>query len=460
MRARFVFSVVPVPTVLIALGAAFFLTPEQAQSEVEARPLAQWPTFTGPTLRDGTWTRDVEFFVADHFPAREAFVSFTFAVRAHFGVVGETTIYRGHGGALGGFDAPLRDEPPMSDAGPAIDVAGLEVSDVESPAPPDPALAPRPELPAGPVTVEGGVLISQGRGMMLLSATDQTARAFASVLNLYGATLTTAKVYAVMVPGAGAFFLPPREAHRSADELHNLEVMKGALDAKVTWADVAGELSHHLEEDLYYRTDHHWTGLGAYYGYRAIAQVAAFMPLDREDLHWRKAQQPTLGSLYRITQDATLKRAPDVTEYPAAPVAYESVSYQGDRLETPVRKPFVDDKAQGYLVYLGGDAPLMVAKSTSRNGRRALLVKNSFGNPLAPLLLPHFEEVVVIDYRMYSGTVRELVRRFHITDVFVQNSTLTANDSHHLNRLRLVLSTPTPPPPADAGAPPSKEESP
>lgn len=448
MRARFLFSVVPVPLLLAALGVAFFIVPPQDTSEVEARTLASWPLFTWPSLRDGSWTRGVELFIADHFPARETFVSFTFSVRAHFGLAGQTTVYRGHGGALGGFDAPSPDNlpPEVFDAGDELEAldAGVDAG----------VAATSPVLEAqAPAVIEGGVLITQGRGMMLLTATDDTAKAFAKVLNLYGSSLSSTKVYAIMVPGAGAFFLPRAEAKRSADELHNLEVMKHELSSSVTWVDVAGELAQHVNEDLYYRTDHHWTGLGAYYGYRALAQVAGFMPLDKEDLNWRRAAQPTLGSLYRITQDPTLRSTPDITEYPAAPVAYESLSYQGENFDTPVRRPFIDDKGKGYLVYLGGDVGLMVAKSTSKNGRRALLVKNSFGNPLAPLLLPHFEQVVVVDYRMYSGTIRELVRRFHITDVLLQNSTLTANDSHHQNRLRLVLSTPTsPPPPADAGS--------
>ena len=74
-------------------------------------------------------------------------------------------------------------------------------------------------------------------------------------------------------------------------------------------------------------------------------------------------------------------------------------------------------------------------------GRRALLVKNSFGNPLGPLLLPHFEQVLVVDYRMYFDTIAALVKRFRITDVFVQNATLTANDPYHAGRLKLALFT-------------------
>jgi hypothetical protein len=461
MRASQLFSVLVLPVLLTALGVAFFLVPAQQISDVEARALAPWPAWSFEALREGSWTRDVELYVADHFPARESFVAFTFGVRARFGVRSRTTIYQGKGGALGGFDNPQLDERPTSstDAGERFDLfaedAGADDdAGTEADAGVDDAGIEDAVLDAGPpplVTVEGGVLIVEGRGMMLLSATDETAKAFAQVLNLYGARLKGARVYAVMVPGAGAFYLPKTEKTRGADELHNLEVMRAELSEKVTWVDVAGELGRHTGENLYYRTDHHWTGRGAYYGYRALAQAAGFMPLELDDLTWRTAQKPTLGSLFRITQDPVLERSPDVTEYPAAPVRYQSVSYVGPHFETPVRRPFVDEHGKGYLVYLGGDVGLMAARSTSKNGRRALLVKNSFGNPLAPLLLPHFEQVIVVDYRMYFETVKDLVARFRITDVFVQNATLTANDWHHQRRLREVLATPSSPPDAGQG---------
>ncbi len=457
MRARVIFSVVSLPTVLIALGVAFVFVPPQQISEVEARSLAPFPAFSWQALREGTWTRDIELYVADHFPGREHFVAFTFGVRARFGVRRDSTVYQGKGGALGGFDQPLDWKGSTVDGGETFDPFEAEDAGEDDGGAEEPFDAGT-EPPRVTTTSEGGVLIHDGRGMMLLSATDETARTFARVLNAYGSSLRSTKVYAVMVPGAGAFWLPPSESSRGADERHNLEVMRAEVNERVTWVDVASELSTHLDQELYYRTDHHWTGLGAYYGYRAIAKVAGFMPLEREDLSWKRAQKPTLGSLFRITQDPQLQRMPDVTEYPAAPVRYASVSYLEGDLTRPVRKPFVDDRAQGYLVYLGGDTPLMAARSTAKNGRRALLVKNSFGNPLAPLLLPHFEQVVVVDYRMYPDTIVGLVRHFHITDVFVQNATLTANDSHHQRRLWTVLNTPTPPADggvsADAGVPP------
>lgn len=452
MRASAVFSAVAVPVLLVVLGVWLVVAPvSQTVSEVEARALARWPTFSIVELREGRYTKDLEFAVADHFPLRESFVSFTFALRARFGVRRTSTVYASNGGALGGLEQP-QDWKPLAlevpdasvtqdifvedeDAGVAEEEdAGLLVADVE-------ADAGVEEAELAPATEKGGALVQNGRGMMLLSATDDTARRFAKVLATYGAAFPKARVYAVMVPGAGAFYLPPSHKDRSADELHNLEIIKAALPSSVLWVDVAGALAPHANEPIYYRTDHHWTGLGAYYGYRAMMEAAGIEPLAHDAIEWRRTDEPVLGSLFRMTQDPQLSRVADLTEYPVPPVEYQSVGYAGAHFDVPQKRRFIDENAKGYLVFMGGDAALMAAKTNVKNGRRALLVKNSFGNPLGPLLLPHFEQVVVVDYRMYFDTIASLVKRFRITDVFVQNATLTANDPYHAGRLKLALFT-------------------
>lgn len=468
MRPSLVFSAVAVPVLLVGLGVWFFVAPSRAEvSQVEARALAKLPVFSFEALRSGRYAKDLDLYVADHFPLREAFVSFTFGLRARFGVRRESTVYKAKGGALGGFeqqdwapvvevadaavevdpfaeedagapDAGLEDGGADDDAGVSgeDDDAGVLVAEVEDDA------GVEDEAVQVASTEAGGVLIHKGRGMMLLDATDETATKFAKVLAAYGAAFPRSRVYAVMVPGAGAFYLPPSQKQRSADELHNLAVIRDALPPSVTWVDVAAALAPHTSEPIYYRTDHHWTGLGAYYAYRAMLEAAGLEPLPREAFEWKTLPTPTLGSLFRMTQDLQLERAPDVTEYPVPQVEYQSVSYVGAKYDVPQKRRFLDEKAEGYLVYMGGDAALMAAKPKGvKNGRRALLVKNSFGNPLGPLLLPHFEQVVVVDYRMYFGTVASLVKRFRITDVFVQNATLTANDPYHRGRLKLALFT-------------------
>ena len=148
---------------------------------------------------------------------------------------------------------------------------------------------------------------------------------------------------------------------------------------------------------------------------------------------------PKTGSFYRATKDPTLLKSADEVEYWLPPVSYEAFRYIGPEQKTPVKATFIDEKADGYLVFLGADPPLMIARTSVKNGKRAILIKNSYGNAFAPFLLPHFEELIVVDYRYYERSVAELVRSHAITDIIILGATLTANSWLHARYLRHVI---------------------
>jgi hypothetical protein len=123
MRASLWFSALAVPMLLVVLGAWFVAVPDGATvSRVEGRALAAWPVFSVEALREGRYTRDLEGWVADHFPGRERFVAFTFAVRARFGVRREATVYAGKGGALGGMEQPQDWKAPLEVPDAAVEL--------------------------------------------------------------------------------------------------------------------------------------------------------------------------------------------------------------------------------------------------------------------------------------------------------------------------------------------------
>ena len=82
-----------------------------------------------------------------------------------------------------------------------------------------------------------------------------------------------------MVPSSVAFYVPQKYASYVADERGNINDIYGALDAAVTAVDAYSVLEQHLAEYISIRTDHHWTGLGAYYAYTAFAGAVGFVAI-------------------------------------------------------------------------------------------------------------------------------------------------------------------------------------
>lgn len=448
-------NVVAVPALLAALGAAFVADRRVADvSEVENRKLAALPALTWAAVYGGTYTRDISLYIADHFPLRERFMAAAFQLKAWRGVKDATAFYE-QGGA-GGLDdseqwahtAGERDGGEAVDAG---ELEALEALELEGPDGGEPGAEVPPEEPeplpggveepldTGPTTVRAGVLVHGGRGMMLFAGTDDTARGFARVANAYARAFRRQTIHLVVTPTATPFYIPDEERHRTRSERDNLEAIRRALDGGQRFPDVYGALAPHQGEGIFYLTDHHWTALGAWYGYAAFCASAGFTPVPLSAME-RRQRPPDVGSMYRMTRDPALKDVADVTEYYAPTVESQAVRFTGDDQQTPARARLIDDRRRGYLVFLGGDWPVMLARTRADTHRRALVVKNSFGNAFTPFLAPHYQVLVVVDYRYTVRSVAELVRQYRVDDIILVMDTVTANDPLHQRRVREIIS--------------------
>ncbi len=99
-------------------------------------------------------------------------------------------------------------------------------------------------------------------------------------------------------------------------------------------------------------------------------------------------------------------------------------------------EPLFRPRATGYAAFLGGDFPIIRGRTTTRNVRRVILVKNSYGNAFAVHLVSHYEEVVFIDYRTFQGSLVEVLGESQRpTDVLFMNGSLTSNSPRQSRRL-------------------------
>ena len=410
-------------------------------SELENRALAPPPVFSWSALKKGDYTRGLDAYVADHFPFRDPLLELAEVIKGARGLQADEVVYDTPDSDSGGLEKI--DSWAGADAGPAADVV---VADTGASRLADAGPSIEEAADAGPLIekrvkkkYKSGVSVVDDRALMFLVGDDDSAAAFGQVISLYREKIDAAvAVYAVVTPTATAFYLPADQQERSAPEDENLAALHAAVDPAVKIVDVHQALAAHAAEDIFFRTDHHWTALGAYYAYAAFCAAAGLTPVALDSLE-KKSKPATLGSLYRMTQNKVLKRHPDVVDYYLPSIPYSAVRYRDPDLKTAAKANFIVEREQGYVVFLGGDDPMMVAKTELKNGRKALLVKNSFGNAFAPFLLHHFEELVVVDYRYYAGNLQTLIKSKGITDVILQNATVTANSRPHTRRLREAL---------------------
>jgi hypothetical protein len=276
----------------------------------------------------------------------------------------------------------------------------------------------------------------------MFQGTDRGAQGYANAVNTWvelvankrpGMTTTV-----VVTPTSSHFYLPAAARARTTSEEKNLAAMRNALLPEVRFADVIAEMQGHEDQPLFYKSDHHWTGLGAYYAYRAWAKAAGVTPLELSAFD-KRSVPGVAGSFWSLTQAPELRHADKESfYYVPTTVTFDGTQYTGPQQKTPILQPFFAEKSRGYIVFLGGDIPLLASNTNAGTGRTALVIKNSYGNAFAPYLLPHFDRVVVLDYRYVSRNIQDIVSFFGVTDLVFVNATITANSGAHQERMRQV----------------------
>jgi hypothetical protein len=165
---------------------------------------------------------------------------------------------------------------------------------------------------------------------------------------------------------------------------------------------------------LYYRTDHHWNGDGAYLAYTALGGPLGFTPLP-EDAFSVERIPDFYGSTY--AKSGLWLTKPDIIELWAPPQPVRTtVMESGKEPETRDSiffNEFLNDWDM-YSVFLGGIRGLTVIDNLKPvgGGRTLLLIKDSYANSLIPMLIAHYDRIIAIDLRNYRGAVSDLYKEY------------------------------------------------
>lgn len=299
---------------------------------------------------------------------------------------------------------------------------------------------------AGIIVVEND---STARAMEPYNANSRGLNEYLRVVGKYQRTFPQAQVYCMLVPNAVAFYCP-EEAHEwTQDEGPVIERALGSLPPKVKAVNLMPILSEHIDEPIYSRTDHHWMPLGAYYAASHFSFEADVPFLDM-DCYKADTIRNFVGTMYKFSHDAAVARYPELFVYYVPQcVKYEIrrtvYTYSTTRTgrgrrkrvhksltakqqpETTFFRSFPDGSGAAYSTFMGGDLNQTSVTTEIHNGRRLLILKDSYGNALPPCLFGSFEEIHVVDCRYFIGNMTDFVRRNKITDILFANNLIHAS---------------------------------
>ena len=289
--------------------------------------------------------------------------------------------------------------------------------------------------PNDPAHISNGIIITGKAGSVrafsTLNLTSSSAVACANCADFYKSTLgDKVEVYLMVTPSAATYYTPnvARGWTRNTAEVFN--TLYASIKSDVKIVDVYSALAPHAHEEIFLRTDHHWAPLGGYYAAKEFARVAG-VPFKDLSSYDTVTVNNFVGSMYNYSKDPVVKSSPEKFVYHKPRNIDYTTTYINIRLgenNAPVGEYcpvqgnyFYNFKGAGaYCTFMGGDNKITQVRTSVGNGRRLLIVKDSFGNTLPGYLFFSFEEIHVVDFRYFTRNLKTYIQSNNITDVIIE----------------------------------------
>jgi hypothetical protein len=285
-----------------------------------------------------------------------------------------------------------------------------------------------------------GIVVLDHAAYELYSYEDSLAESYAEAVNSAAEALDgIADVYNIVIPLSTGIKFPDnrRDEINSSDEEASLNKIYSKMQDNVHEVDIYNNLMKHRLEYIYFRTDHHWTALGAYYAYESFCAAKGIEPEAIEDYETVEFDG-FVGAFYSDTEDSDLKDDPDtvVAYYPNCEHEMTVTTSEDKTYSCKVLWDVSNSKGK-YSTFIAGDNPYSVIENKElSDGSACIVTKESFGNAFVPFLVDHYQYVYVIDYRYWSGTLSELVKETGASDVIMINNLSMTRNKYLIGKLR------------------------
>ena len=357
-------------TIVFGFSILSFVIPDKAKSAEENRVLAQTPSLSYQTYFEGRFQTKLEQYFNDQFPFRNSLIKWKTA-------------------------------------------SDLTLDIIES---------------NGVIKSKDGYLIER-----IKNPSENNIRHDIKSLDNFKRSNPNCNFYFLLAPNAGNIMSEklPRTVHMSNQNKYMTSFFNDLKKIGITPIDSRKTLEKNIDkQQLYYRTDHHWTTGAAYLAYKEAHKE---MGLD-SDIKYKKLSihrnfRGTLASKSGFTNG----RNDELQIYwPKKNQNYhDSIDNFVDVKKTTNTFYAFDNlkKKDAYTIFGGWNHPFYTISTPTQSTRKLLLVKDSYANCMIPFLTQDFRKIVVVDPRYYFGDINKIMAEEGITDVlFLYNGLTFASD--------------------------------
>lgn len=354
-------TAVVITVITTGLLLLLLILPKKTFSENENRTLKNWPQMTFETIRTGSFMKGLEEYLSDHFPLRDQFMTIRTRTERILGKKEVNGIYFAEKGYLiEAYHTPVHTEK----------------------------------------------IITQYNKLKKAVNTDADIR-----LMLVPTAVT---VYNALLPEKA-----PDKGHISQTE--TIRQIYEAVDIRgIDCLKALSEKAEETEDSLYYRTDHHWTTLGAYQAYKAYCAEVRLQAFPESRYKKTAVTDQFRGTVYSKLNDTTIPG--DKIVIYEDPESRLKVMYPDTGLETNTLYAWEYlEKKDKYSMFLNNLHPeIDIENAAAETDRELVLIKDSYANSIVPFLTGHFRKIHVFDTRYYKfGPSSYINEHPEVTDVLI-----------------------------------------
>ena len=250
------------------------------------------------------------------------------------------------------------------------------------------------------------------------------------LMSSYGALFD---YYVQMFPGTRVSVMPaplatititdPSVQSKLSSQTYILNSIEAQMPDSVNYVNLSDIMLEHADEYLFFKSDHHWTHLGAYYAYYEFATSAGLTPTPLDDFEVKVLSTTMRGSMRYYTSDERVKSIYD-TLYAYMPTKSCKMEVLVSSMGAFSRDYCINTSSGDYMAFMMGDHGYTVITVPENDPEMVCLVmKDSYGNAFVPYLTEHYGKIIVIDPRHVNMNVYEEFKDAGVDDIiFVLNT--------------------------------------
>ena len=275
------------------------------------------------------------------------------------------------------------------------------------------------------------LLAADNRIMEMFINNAENEKQYADTLNEYAKKLPEEiRIFSMLIP-TQLEFCEPIYKNLQDSQKETIASVCSKLDSRIETVDAYGALERFSDEYIYFRTDHHWTQLGAYYAYCEFMKTEGSEAVNKDDFEMNSIHQ-FMGSLSDRVNLSEISAPPDTIEWydvdknGSVMVRMHDVSENGEL--TDYSGVMYERTKTEYDFFFGSDHPVVeMTNADNPYGKTLVVLKESYSNAFAPWLIKNYRSVILVDPRIFRGKLDTIIDCYSPDELLVMNYIFTTN---------------------------------